>query len=260
MGVTLSPRSGNGNHRAGRFVQFFTKDRSMSTLRPRCDFGPLARRSPAALPCDRRLPDVHRRLEDAGRERGPTDPLARPPQLAMLEAALLIADEPLPLRKLAHVAGLPDSSTARGLLKQLQSRYDADGTAFQVHELAGGFQLLTRSAYHRWLAPLRRKADDIRLTGAAKETLAIVAYRQPIMRAEIEAIRGVHCGETLRLLMEKGLVKITGRDDSLGRPVLYGTTKKFLQHFGLKSLRDLPRSEHLKPATKAMDPSETGDA
>ncbi len=224
------------------------------------DFGPLARRSPAALPCDRRLPDVHRRLVDAGRPRGPADPLARSPQLAMLEAALLIADEPLPLRKLAQLAGLPDSATARGLLKQLQACYELDGTAFQVSELAGGFQLLTRPEYRRWLSPLRRKHDDIKLTSAAKETLAIVAYRQPIMRAEIEAIRGVHCGETLRLLMEKGLVKIAGRDDSLGRPVLYGTTKKFLQHFGLKSLRELPRSEHLLPPTKANDAAESNEA
>ncbi len=82
----------------------------------------------------------------------------------------------------------------------------------------------------------------MKLTAASRETLAIVAYRQPIMRADIEGIRGVHCGETLRLLMEKGLVKITGRDDSLGRPVLYGTTKRFLQMFGLKSLKDLPNA------------------
>jgi segregation and condensation protein B len=229
----------------------------MQAIRPRRNFGPLARRSPASPPADRRLPDVFRRLADPDRAKGPADPLARSPQLALLEAALLIADEPLPLRKLAQVAGLPDSATARHLLKQLQTCYEQDGTAFQLSELAGGFQLLTRPEYHRWLSPLRRKHDDVRLTSAAKETLAIVAYRQPIMRAEIEAIRGVHAGETLRLLMEKGMVKITGRDDSLGRPVLYGTTKKFLQHFGLKSLRELPRSEHLQPPAKMPEPNET---
>src|SRR5204862_3139685 len=110
-----------------------------------------------------------------------------------------------------------------------------------------GFQLLTRSEFHPWLARLRRSSNELRLTPAARETLAIVAYRQPIMRADIEAIRGVQCGEILRLLMEKGLVRIAGRHDSLGRPVLYGTTKKFLQVFGLRSLRDLPQSELLKP-------------
>src|SRR5207244_9918953 len=100
---------------------------------------------------------------------------------------------------------------------------------------------------HRGLARLRTSGPEIRLTTAARETLAIVAYRQPITRADIEAIRGVHCGEVLRLLMEKGLIRITGRHDSLGRPVLYGTTKKFLQIFGLRSLRDLPRAEALRP-------------
>ena len=162
---------------------------------------------------------------------------------------LLVADEPLPTRKLAQAAGLADTATARRLLRKLQALYDKDGTAFQIEELAGGFQLLTRPQYHRWLNTLRRdrahrvtgeRSGDLRLTGAARETLAIIAYRQPIMRADIEAIRGVHCGETLRLLMEKGLVRIAGRDNSLGRPVLYGTAKKFLQVFGLKSLKDLP--------------------
>jgi len=170
----------------------------------------------------------------------PRDRLGRDEDLATIEALLFTADEPLPLKRLAQAAGLADVAIARRLLRKLQSLYERDGTAFQIEELAGGFQLLTRPAYHRWLASWRRAGAEVRLTGAARETLAIVAYRQPIMRADIEAIRGVHCGETLRLLMEKGLVRIAGRDDSLGRPVLYGTTKKFLQLFGLKSLKDLP--------------------
>jgi segregation and condensation protein B len=161
----------------------------------------------------------------------------------MVEAALLTADEPLPARRLAHAAGLPDAATARRLVHRLQSLYDTDGSAFQVEELAGGYQLLTRAEYHRWLVRLRRGGLDVRLTPAARETLAIVAYRQPITRADVEAIRGVHCGEILRLLMEKGLIRIAGRHDSLGRPVLYGTTKKFLQVFGLRTIKDLPRRE-----------------
>ena len=88
---------------------------------------------------------------------------------------------------------------------------------------------------------IKRTGADVRLSAATRETLAIVAYRQPIMRADIEAVRGVQCGDVLRLLMEKGLVRIAGRHDSLGRPVLYGTTKKFLQVFGLRSLKDLPQ-------------------
>jgi segregation and condensation protein B len=164
----------------------------------------------------------------------------------MVEAVLLIADEPLPARKLAKAAGLSDAGDARRAVKRLQELYEQDGSAFQVEELAGGFQLLTRPQFHRWLVRLRSSGEELRLSGAAKETLAIVAYRQPIMRADIEAIRGVHCGETLRLLMEKGLLRIAGRHDSLGRPVLYGTTKKFLQVLGLKSLKDLPQAEELR--------------
>ncbi|MCS7045127.1 MAG: SMC-Scp complex subunit ScpB [Gemmataceae bacterium] len=182
----------------------------------------------------------------AAAESVPQDPLGRDTALATLEAVLLVADEPLPARRLAQAAGLADAAAARRLLKKLQNFYDQDGTAFQIEEIAGGFQLLTRPEYHRWLSSLRRGSHDLRLSAPARETLAIVAYRQPIMRADIEAIRGVNCADTLRLLMEKGLIKIVGRDDSLGRPVLYGTTKKFLQVFGLKSLKDLPRKG--KPA------------
>ena len=165
----------------------------------------------------------------------------------MLEAALFAADEPLTARKLATAANLADGTEARRLVRKLQALYERGGSAFQIEEVAGGFQLLTRADYHRWLTRLKRSGQEMRLTAVARETLAIVAYRQPIMRADIEAIRGVHCGDVLRLLMEKGLVRITGRHDSLGRPVLYGTTKKFLQVFGLRSLKDLPQVEQLRP-------------
>ena len=197
------------------------------------------------MPRNRALPPIHRQVGDADTD-AVTDPLGRDSALALLEAVLLIADEPLPLRKLVHVTGLSEAATIRRLLNRLQELYDADGSAFELEELAGGFQLMTRPEYHRWLVSLKRSQQELRLTPASRETLAIVAYRQPIMRADIEAIRGVHCGETLRLLMEKGLVKIAGRHDSLGRPVLYGTTKRFLQVFGLKSLKDLPNAEQMR--------------
>lgn len=211
---------------------------------PSCVPTLLSRRQPAQLPRDRRLPLIYRLNLDAAAERISNDPLGRDASLAALEAVLLVADEPVPTRRLAQAAGLADAATARRLLRKLQSLYDQDGTAFQIEEIAGGFQLLTRPQYHRWLASLRRGGHDLRLSGPAREILAIVAYRQPIMRAAIESIRGVNCSETLRLLMERGLIKIAGRDDSLGRPVLYGTTKKFLQVFGLKSIKDLPRKQH----------------
>ena len=197
------------------------------------------------MPANCATPLIHRLQGDPDVQAASADPLAREKSLALLEAVLLIADEPLPIRKLAQAAGLADVTAARRLLKKLQQLYDEDGSAFELEELAGGFQLMTRPEYHRWLTSLRRSQQDLRLTAPARETLAIVAYRQPIMRADIEAIRGVHCGDTLRLLMEKSLVKIVGRDDSLGRPVLYGTTKQFLQVFGLKGLKDLPNAEQL---------------
>jgi len=207
--------------------------------------GPLARPGRQQLPQNRRLPAIYRLLaHDRGDTTGQGES-ARDKHLAAVEAALFAADEPLTARRLAVVAGIPDGTEARRLIRKLQTLYDKDGTAFQVEELAGGFQLLTRAEYHPWLLRLRRTGNDIRLSSAARETLAIVAYRQPIMRADVESIRGVQCGEILRLLMEKGLVRIAGRHNSLGRPVLYGTTKKFLQVFGLKNLRDLPKSELL---------------
>jgi segregation and condensation protein B len=176
--------------------------------------------------------------------------LARDPQLAMVEAALIAADEPLSPRRLAQAAGLADAAEARRHVRRLQELYDRDQTAFQVEELAGGYQLLTRAAFHPWLARLRRAGVEVLLTPAAREALAIVAYRQPIARADVEAIRGVQSSEVLRQLMEKGLVRIAGRDDSLGRPHLYGTTRKFLQLFGLKSLKDLPPAADLGPTKK----------
>jgi segregation and condensation protein B len=222
-----------------------------------------AQRDPRRLPVNHVLPHVYRRPDESTNEAASgSGPLVRDPQLAMLEAVLLVADEPLPTRKLAQAAGLAEVAVARRLLRKLQHAYDKDGTAFQIEELAGGFQLLTRPQYHRWLNMLQRdlanrasgdRLGDLRLTAAARETLAIIGYRQPIMRADIEAIRGVHCGETLRLLMEKGLVRIAGRDDSLGRPVLYGTTKKFLQIFGFKSLKDLPRADEMKAADNKQE-------
>jgi segregation and condensation protein B len=118
--------------------------------------------------------------------------------------------------------------------------YDADATAFQVEEIASGFQLHARPAYRPWLLRAQRAGAEVKLTPAALETLAVVAYRQPVPRADVEAVRGVGCGELLTHLMEKGLIRIVGRQESLGRPVLYGTTKKFLQSFGLGSLKDLP--------------------
>ncbi len=208
--------------------------------------GPLLRPTRDSLPFNRPLPLVYRLLGERPSEPAVQGPHARDELLARVEAALFVADEPLSLRKIIQVAGLGDAAEARRLLRRLQELFEAGGSAFGIEEVAGGYQLLTRPEFHPWLSRLRRASNDLRITAPARETLAIVAYRQPITRADVESIRGVQCSEVLRQLMEKGLVRITGRDDSLGRPVLYGTTKKFLQAFGLRSLADLPQAGDLE--------------
>jgi segregation and condensation protein B len=218
--------------------------------------GPLTRSAAATLPANRRLPLAYRLLDPGSPGPAARGESARDARLATVEAALFAADEPLTPRRLATVAALSDAAEARRLVRRLQSLYQRAGSAFQVEEAAGGYQILTRPEFHAWLARLRRAVNDLRLSAPARETLAIVAYRQPIMRADIEAIRGVQCSEVLRQLMEKGLVRIAGRHDSLGRPVLYGTTKKFLQLFGLKSLKDLPQAEQLRMPVKPIPEKE----
>lgn len=208
-------------------------------------FGPAARR-PYTLRPGNRPQTAALRFAPAVSDSPPPHPLGRDVPLARLEAALFLAGEPLPARKLADAAGLADGNEARRLIERLRRLYADDNSAFQIDELAGGFQLLTRPAFHPWLLRLRRTGQDVRLTPAALETLAVVAYKQPITRADVDALRGVGCGETIRLLMEKGLVRVCGRHDSLGRPQLYGTTRRFLQAFGMNTLADLPEVESLK--------------
>ena len=196
-----------------------------------------------------------------GEQRGDDEPRgssphARSPRMQRLEAVLLIAQNPLNTRKLAQLAGLADGTKARTLVRELNRRYDAEGSAFRVEEIAGGFTLLTRPQFAPWLRRLHAAQVEVRLSAPAMETLAVVAYRQPVLRAEIEAIRGVQCGEMLRQLIERDLVRIAGRSEELGRPLLYGTTKRFLQVFGLRHLDELPRKEILQRVGVAeIDPN-----
>lgn len=161
-------------------------------------------------------------------------------KLKRIEAALFLSREPISTRKLANVAKLADGTEARTLVKELTRRYDQRASAVQVVEVAGGIQLFTRPSVADWIRRLHGEGEEVRLSPPAMETLAVVAYRQPVVRAEIEAIRGVQCGEILRVLMERDLLRIVGRSEELGRPFLYGTTKKFLQVFGLRRLEQLP--------------------
>ena len=172
--------------------------------------------------------------------------MSKKPLKAIVEAILFASDEPVAVERLADAAG--EGVTAhevRDAIRQLVEEYDAAGRAFTVEEIAGGLQLFTRPEYNPYLKKLLQARRRARFTQAALETLAIIAYKQPVTRIEVEDIRGVACGDMIRTLMEKGLVRITGRSEKLGRPLLYGTTKKFLQAFGLGSLKDLPDAKQL---------------
>ena len=157
-----------------------------------------------------------------------------------LEAVLLLAKTPLSLRKLCQMAHLADATEARTLIRQLNSTFEEYGRAIRVEQIAGGYRLMTRSALSPWLARLGHLPAPVRLSTPMMETLAVVAYRQPVSRADVEAVRGVGCGELLRQMMERDLVRIVGRSEELGRPYLYGTTKRFLQLFGLSNTDALP--------------------
>lgn len=182
-------------------------------------------------------------------------PAEEPPLLRRqrLEAVLLIAREPLGSRKLAQHARLADGTEARTLMRQLNRLYDQAGRAFRIEHVGGGYQLLTRAAFAPWIRRLNHAPPQERLSAPTMETLAVVAYRQPVLRAEIEAIRGVNCGEILRQLMDRDLVRIGGRSTELGRPYLYTTTKRFLQLFGLQSLDELPQVSALRADSRSTE-------
>ena len=175
-----------------------------------------------------------------------TDPVAAPGvNLASLEALLLSTHHPLTAGRLAELLDLETTKPLRKAIKALNEQYASSGRCFRIEQVAGGFQILTLPEHGDLLKKFHQKEVDAKLTKAAIETLAIIAYKQPILRADVEAVRGVACGETIRSLMEKRLVKIAGRAEEPGRPILYGTTKRFLELFGLNSIKDLPQPEAL---------------
>ncbi len=189
------------------------------------------------------------RASESIRSASPTPSLRTDKEKArVLEAVLLIAREPLSTRKLAVLAELDDPTEARTLARRLNDDYDAQGYSFRIEEVAGGLQILTRPQFANWLRRLELAPGEVLLSQGMLETLAVIAYRQPVQRAEIEAIRGVGCDEVLRQLMQRDLVRIAGRHEELGRPYLYGTTRKFMQLFGLQSLDSLPRAQKIRLA------------
>lgn len=163
-----------------------------------------------------------------------------------VEAALLTTDRPLPAAKLAELLGAAGVKPIHAAVTELNALYEKTGRSFRIEQVAGGYQIYTLPQFAQVLAALHRTRSAQKLSPAALETLAIIAYKQPVLRADIEAIRGVACGEVIRSLMDRRLVKIVGRAEELGRPMLYGTSKAFLEVFGLASLKDLPKAEDLK--------------
>ncbi|MCE5279756.1 MAG: SMC-Scp complex subunit ScpB [Planctomycetaceae bacterium] len=178
---------------------------------------------------------------------------------AAVEAMLIASNAPLTAARMAAVAELPQAEV-RGAIEALNDRYEQTGGAFRIEEVAGGFLIMTLPEHQGVLGRLLQVHKETQLTQPAMETLAVVAYRQPVMRADIEAIRGVACGEVLRGLLDKQLVKIVGRAEVLGRPMLYGTTRRFLEVFGLASLDDLPNVEELKSGDKPVPPQTSDEA
>lgn len=198
------------------------------------------------MPCSQPLPQ-------APATAGPSDdPLRRTAPMAAVEAALFATSAPMTLSRLAKLADLQDAAAARAVVRQLNIAFDVENSPIRIDEIAGGVQMLTRPEYTHWLRRLSPAPPEPQLSPPALEVLAIVAYRQPICRADIEAIRGVQVAEILKQLLDRGLVRLCGRDDTLGRPFLYGTTKRFLETFGLRSLRELPLADLLvRPSSPA---------
>jgi segregation and condensation protein B len=172
--------------------------------------------------------------------------IVRSQRLARLEAALLISDGAVPAKKLVQVARLIDAKEVQQLVQILNDSYDRTRSAFRIEQTANGYQLMTRASLSPWLERLHNRQAEMKLSAPMMETLTIVAYQQPVTRADVEAIRGVQSSEMIRQLMDRGFVRIGGEDDSLGRPFLYETTREFLSMFGLRRLDDLPNYESLR--------------
>ncbi len=181
----------------------------------------------------------------------------------IIESLLFVTDDPLSVDKIKNALGIAEAAPVREALKELATEYEARGGGFYLNQVAGGYQLRTRPKYREWIKRLVQPKAH-RLSRAALETLAIVAYKQPIIRSDIEHIRGVDSGGILRTLLERKLIRVMGRREIPGRPLIYGTTKLFLEVFGLKSLQDLPTPKEIeefeeKPLADNLPSGEAAD-
>ncbi len=172
----------------------------------------------------------------------------------ILEALLFATDEPLSLTQLGDIIGLlaaegevrrPSQDTLLKTIDEMNRVYDESGRAFHVVKVAGGYQFATRPEYGVWLGAMLKERSRRKLSAAALESLAVIAYKQPVTKPELEAIRGVNADYIMRTLLERNLIAIIGRAATPGRPLLYGTTKDFLKHFGLNDLAELPKPREI---------------
>ena len=162
----------------------------------------------------------------------------------IVEALILSSPEPIAAARIAEIIPYCDAAQTKDLINELNTEYSEQDRSFEIWEVAGGFQIRTRAEFSGYLQKLQ-KERAMRLSPAALETLAIIAYRQPVTRAEIEEVRGVDAGATVKSLLERHLIRIAGQREVPGRPMLYGTTRRFLEVFGLERLKDLPTLREL---------------
>lgn len=177
----------------------------------------------------------------------------------IVEAILFASDAPLKADEIARADEALDEDRVEEALATLRRQYDESGRSFHIVEVAEGYQLLTRPEFAPYLERFDTVPRPSRLSGPALETLAIIAYRQPIGRVEIEYIRGVSSSGVIRSLQDRGVVEVVGRGEGLGRPLLYGTTRRFLEHFGFTSLDQLPRPEELPIVLRDRIPLDDDD-
>lgn len=163
----------------------------------------------------------------------------------IIEALLFAADGPITARQIRQICPEAEPAEIHGAIEELRVEYGREERSFHIVEIERGYQIFSKREYFPWIRKMRNDLKAMRLSRAAVETLAIIAYRQPVMRSEIEQIRGVDAGGVLKTLLERNLITLRGRAEGVGRPLLYGTTDFFLNHFGLKGLEELPRAEEL---------------
>ena len=179
--------------------------------------------------------------------------------LSVVEALLFAADAPLAAQRLVELAGFSQPEEAKQAILELNQKYQECGNSFRIREIAGGFQMYTLPEYSSWIEAMYAKIRKQRLSKAALEALSIIAYKQPVTRVEIDHIRGVQSDAALKTLLERELVTISGRAQTVGRPLLYGITEKFLLQFGLNDLSELPKLQEMEtvvgPAPELAAPS-----